>query len=239
MLAGSGPLASVVLPSTGAAVSASPGVMLQIDGSRHDWLEGRGPWITLVGAIDDASGEVPYAEFREQEDAQGYFLLLQEVALHHGLPLAVYSDQHGIFRHNPKKALGLEEELQGERKPTQFGRLLKELEIELILALSPQAKGRIERLWGTFQDRLGSELRLAGAKTLEEANRVLKEFLPQFNKRFAVQPRDSGSAYRPLPPKIKPSEVFCFKYQRVARQYHPARRPVHPDQGWTGKAQLR
>jgi len=194
---------------------AQAGMMMQVDGSRHDWLEGRGPYLTLVGMIDDATGEVPCAQFREQEDAQGYFLILQELALHRGLPLAIYSDKHGIFYRSPKEPLSLEEELRGERRPTQFGRLLKELEIEPIFALSPQAKGRIERLWGTFQDRLVSELRLAGARTLEEANRVLAEFLPEYNARFKVEPAEEGSAYRPVPKGLKPEEVFCFKYERV------------------------
>lgn len=193
---------------------AQAGMMMQVDGSRHDWLEGRGPYLTLVGMIDDATGEVPCAQFREQEDAQGYFLLLRELALQRGLPLALYSDQHGIFRRLPKETLTFEEELQGERQPTQFGRLLKELEVEAIFALSPQAKGRIERLWGTFQDRLVSELRLAGAKTLAEANRVLAEFLPEYNARFALAPAKALSAYRPLPKSLKLEELFCFKYAR-------------------------
>lgn len=192
---------------------AQEGVMLQIDGSDHDWLEGRGPRLTLVGAIDDATGEVPYALFRKEEDAQGYFLLLQEIALKKGLPLTLYSDRHGIFSRSSKEPLSLGEELKGEREPTQFGRLIKELEIRLLQALSPQAKGRIERLWGTFQDRLVSELRLAGARTMEEANRVLWTFLPSYNRRFSVCPAQSGSAYRTLP-KAQLSEVFCFKYER-------------------------
>lgn len=191
------------------------GMMMQIDASRHDWLEGRGPMMSLVGGIDDATGEVPYAVFREQEDAQGYFLLLQEVAAREGLPLAIYSDRHGIFVRSRKEPLTLEEELKGEPEPTQFGRLLKDLEIQPIYALSPQAKGRIERLWGTFQDRLASELRLAGAKTLQEANRVLEEFLPGYNRQFAVEPASAGSAYRRLPAGIKSAEVFCFKYERT------------------------
>ncbi len=191
------------------------GMMLQIDGSRHDWLEGRGPWLSLVGAVDDATGEVPYALFRLQEDSQGYFLLTQEVALRQGLPLAMYSDRHSIFVYKRKDQLSLEEELKGEQEPTQFGRLLKELEIQAIFALSPQAKGRIERLWGTFQDRLVSELRLAKAKTLEEANEVLWKFLPEYNRRFQVEPAQVGSAYRALPGRMKLEEVFCFKYERV------------------------
>ncbi len=154
------------------------GMLLQVDGSRHDWLEGRGLWLSLVGAIDDATGKVPYALFREQEDAQGYFLLLQHIVLDYGIPQALYHDCHSIFLVSDRVPLSLEEQLNGKRQPTQFGRLMQELGITSIAALSPQAKGRIERLWGTFQDRLVSELRLAGARTIDEANRMLGGFLP-------------------------------------------------------------
>ena len=130
--------------------------MLQVDGSRHDWLQGRGPYLSLVGAIDDATGTVPYALFRQQEDAQGYLLLLREIIHGKGMPLALYSDRHSIFQVNPQQGESLEDQLAGGRKPTtQVGRALQELGVQLIVALSPQAKGRIERLWGTFQDRLG------------------------------------------------------------------------------------
>ena len=192
------------------------GMLLQVDGSRHDWLESRGPYLSLVGAIDDATGTVPYALFREQEDAQGYFLLLQEIIEGPGIPLALYSDRHSIFQVNPKRAESLEEQLEGERQPTQLGRALQELGIQCIVARSPQAKGRVERLWGTFQDRLVSELRLAGVDTLEEGNRVLWEFLPRFNARFAVPPAQPGTAYRKPPAGGPPLEgILCFKYQRT------------------------
>lgn len=194
---------------------AHAGMMLQIDGSRHDWLEGRGSYLTLVGAIDDATGEVPYAGFREWEDAQGYFLLLEKVIRKHGLPLSLYSDRHGIFMRSRKEPLSVEEELMGEEELTQFGRALKELEIQLIPALSPQAKGRVERLWGTFQDRLVSELRLAGATSMAEANEVLKKFLVSYNKRFVVEPKEQESVYRALPEGLKLEEVLCFKYPRT------------------------
>ncbi|MDP7240874.1 MAG: ISNCY family transposase, partial [Dehalococcoidia bacterium] len=191
------------------------GMLLQVDGSRHDWLQGRGSYLTLVGAIDDATGAVPYTLVREQEDAQGYLMLLEETIERKGIPLALYSDRHSIFQVNPKQPESLEEQLAGERQPTQVGRALQELGIQCIRALSPQAKGRIERLWGTFQDRLVSELRLAGATTLEEANQVLWDFLPRFNARFAVPPSQPGSAYRPLEPGVCLEGVLCFKYQRT------------------------
>lgn len=189
------------------------GMLLQIDGSRHAWLEGRGPTLTLLGGIDDATGQVPYALFREQEDAQGYFLLLQEVVLRCGRPLAVYRDRHLIFERSTRDRPTIAEQLTGRRDPTQFGRLLEELEITSIPAQSPQAKGRIERVWGTFQDRLVAELRLAHATTIADANRVLGEFLPRFNAQFTVPSADPHTAYRPF--AQSPEEVFCFKYPRV------------------------
>jgi hypothetical protein len=189
-------------------------MLLQVDGSRHDWLEGRGPYLTMVGAVDDATSTVPHALFREQEDAQGYFLLLREIIRAKGIPLALYSDRHSIFQVNPKQQESLEEQLAGERQPTQVGRALRELGIQSIVALSPQAKGRVERLWGTFQDRLVSELRLAGASTLAEANRVLWNFLPRYNARFAVPPPQPGSAYRPAL-GLDLAGVLCFKNQRT------------------------
>jgi len=191
------------------------GMLLQTDGSRHDWLEGRGPYLTLVGAIDDATGNVPYALFRDEEDAQGYFLLLRQIVASDGIPGALYHDRHGIFERSKGEPESLEEQLEGRRKPTQFGRLMEELGITSITSHSPQAKGRIERLWGTFQDRLVSELRLAGASALEEANRVLWDFLPRYNRRFAIPAAEPDSAYRQPEEGFNPEEVFCFKYYRT------------------------
>lgn len=191
------------------------GMLLQIDGSKHDWLQGRGPNLTLVGAIDDATGTVPYALFREQEDTQGYFLLLQGILDGKGFPLALYSDRHGIFQRSPLEPDTTQEQLTGKRPLTQFGRALMELGIRPIFARSPQAKGRIERLWGTLQDRLVAELRLAGASTREEANRVLWAYLPRFNSRFGVPAAKEGLAYRKPEPTLCLEGVLCFKYQRT------------------------
>ena len=191
------------------------GMLLQIDGSRHDWLEGRGPYLTLVGAVDDATGTVPFALFRQQEDAQGYMLMLRDIIDHHGVPLALYSDRHGIFQRSSKEPESLDEQLRGRRDPTQFGRALEELDIQLIMAHTPQAKGRIERVWGTFQDRLVSELRLAGATTIEQANNVLWDFLPRFNRQFGVPAVVPGTAYRQLPDGVCLDAVLCFKYIRT------------------------
>ena len=191
------------------------GMMLQVDGSRHEWLEGRGPWLTLIGGIDDATGTVPYRCFREQEDSHGYMLLLQGVIQGKGIPLAVYSDRHSIFTVSRAQHETLEEQLAGESPRTQVGRALDELGVRLILAHSPQGKGRIERLWGTFQGRLLMELRLAGASTLEEANAVLAEFLPRFNARFGVPAAQPGTAYRCVPVGTDLAGILCFKHQRT------------------------
>jgi transposase len=171
------------------------GMLLQVDGSKHNWLEKRGPWLTLRAAIDDATNEVPWAVFRAEEDATGYALLVHHISQTHGLPLALYADRHSIFQ-SPKVPT-LEEQLEGLEPRSHLGRLLNELDIGLIEARSPQAKGRVERLFGTLQDRLVKELRRAEASTLEEANVVLHNYLPRFNRRFVKPAAQPGSAYRP------------------------------------------
>lgn len=198
------------------------GLLVQLDGSRHDWLEGRGPWLSLVGAIDDATGVVTGATFREQEDALGYLTVLRDTVRRHGIPLAVYRDRHTIFE-TPAGPLTLEEQLVDRRTPTQVGRALEELGINSIAARSPQAKGRIERLWGTFQDRLVAELRLAGAADREAAERVLRRHLVGHNRRFSVPPADPVSAWRPRPAGLRLDHVFCLKYRRVVANDHTVR----------------
>jgi transposase len=191
------------------------GMLLQIDSSPHPWLEERGQSFTLVGAIDDATGKVPYAFFQEHEDNRGYFLLLQRIVERCGIPLALYHDRHTIFEVPKNELESVEEELEGKKKLTQFGRLLQELGITSVSANSPQAKGRIERLWGTFQNRLVSELRLAKAATMEEANKVLSDYLPIFNRDFQVTPLVADSAYRKIGRGFIPDKYFCNKYKRV------------------------
>jgi hypothetical protein len=222
--------------------SAQAGMMLQADGSRHDWLEGRGPWLTLVGMIDDATSQVPAAIFREEEDAAGYFLVLEQVCLSHGIPQSIYADQHTIFR-SPSQP-SVEQELYGEQPRTQFGRLMDELGIQLIAARSPQAKGRIERLWGTLQDRLVKELRKAGTNDLESANRVLVAYLPKFNARFQVEAAQPGSAYLPWPQERDPVDYFCFKYTRIVTHdntipFNTYRLQIPPGPGRTSYAKAR
>ena len=175
--------------------------------------------MALLLAVDDATGTVPGALFHPLEDGHGYFQLLWKIIEREGIPLALYSDHHGVFWYTHQRREKRDEELAAdERKPTQFGRAMRELGIEQVFAWSPQAKGRVERMAGTFQDRLVTELRLAGVRSLEEANRLLEEFLPGYNEKFSVPAVDEGSAYRPLSPEMDLADVLCFKHRRkVAR----------------------
>ena len=160
--------------------------------------------------MDDATGSVVNALFCEQEDSRNYFLLMQNLLRRRGIPLALYTDRHAVFTHRS--------EYQPTGMPTQFGRAMAELGIQMIFALSPQAKGRVERAAGTFQDRLITELRLAGAITMEQAKAVLKQFLPRYNRRFQVPAQCPDPAFRPLPPDLRLGQVRCFKHKRrVAR----------------------
>lgn len=195
------------------------GMLLQVDGSIHRWLEDRGPQVALLLAVDDATGTVPGALFHTLEDSHGYFQLLWRIIESQGIPLALYSDHHGVFWYTHQRREKRDDEPSAEeRKPTQFGRAMRELGIEQVFAWSPQAKGRVERLAGTFQDRLVTELRLADVRSLEEANRFLEEYIPRYNKQFGVPAVEEGSAYRPLPPEMDLADVLCFKHQRkVAR----------------------
>jgi transposase len=191
------------------------GLMLLTDASRHDWLEGRGPRLTLTGFQDDATSRALAARFQlEAENATGYFRCLHTLLTTHGIPLSLYRDRHGIFQRNDPH-WSREEELAGQQFPTQVGRALEELGIQQIPANSPQAKGRIERLWRTFQDRLISELRLAQACTLEQANDVLAVFLADFNHRFAVPATESTNDFRRLPHRFDLARCLSFRYQRV------------------------
>src|SRR3990170_1502573 len=193
------------------------GLLIQMDGSHHPWLEERGPRLVLHAAIDDATGRVLGGVFRLEEDAHGYFLLLRHLIRRYGLPSAAYTDRHGIFHRDPRTPLTVAEQLQGRPETTQVGRALQELGIRWIGARSPQAKGRIERLFGTFQDRLVVELRLAQAATLSQAQRVLDRFLPRYNARFTQPPAHPEPAWRPAPVFADLDRICCFKYQRTVQ----------------------
>lgn len=191
------------------------GMLIQLDASRHRWFGAKAPYASLVGAIDDATGEVLAAVFAAQEDGAGYLRVLGAILERRGAPVAVYSDKHSIFVAAPHERESIAEELAGERAPTQFARALGELGVELILAHSPQAKGRIERLWGTFQDRLVAELRLAQVRSIDQANAFLVSYLPRHNARFAVAAADATPAWRVLPTGTTAASVCCFKYARI------------------------
>ena len=187
------------------------GMMLQVDGSPHDWLQGRGPRLCLIGAIDDATGNVTGAFFAQAESSWGYLRLFCEIFKRHGLPQSIYSDRHSVFWTDREPTL--DEQLINKRPTTEVGRALDELGVTLILAGSPQAKGRIERLWGTFQDRLVSELRLAKAKTLEQAQAVLDRYLPEHNRKFS-KPVQAQPAWRKASAQ-QIEQALCFKEKRT------------------------
>ncbi|MFA5026843.1 MAG: ISNCY family transposase [Candidatus Methylomirabilota bacterium] len=197
---------------------AQAGLLLQLDGSPFPWFGATQPPCSLVAAIDDATGAVLAGTFRAHEDAAGYLRLLQILGTTVGLPAAVYTDAHGIFVRNDSHWT-LAEQLQGAQAPTQVGRALQTLGIHHLVADSPQAKGRIERCWNTFQDRLPGELALAGITTPAAGDRFLATtFLPAFNARFAVPAAVATPAYRPVPRGVDLARVCAFHYARqVAR----------------------
>jgi hypothetical protein len=194
---------------------AAQGALVQIDGSPFPWLEQRGPKLMLIGAIADATSEILALHFRPAEDVHGYATLFQQLFAHHDLPLAVYGDRLNLLVRNDRH-WSVEEELAGTQHPTHVGRMLQALGIGYLAAHSPQAKGRVERRWGTLQDRLVSELRLRGIRTLEGGNAFLPEFLADFTRRFARPPADATPAWRPVPRDL--ADLLSCRYQRtVAR----------------------
>lgn len=192
------------------------GMLVQVDASLHDWLEGRGPWLVLHGAVDDATGRIVGLHFSLTECFEGYRSLLEQIVRLHGIPLAIYSDRHTLFfpPERPEQP-SLEKQLRGQSSLSQVGRMIVELGCEHIKARSPQAKGRIERLWQTLQERLVVYLRLVGANTLDEAQAALPGFIEQFNARFAVEPEDSENAFKPIPAHMRLENILCWKEPRT------------------------
>jgi len=188
------------------------GELVLIDGSPARWFDAAGtPW-SLIGAIDDATSEILGLTFRPTEDLHGYITLLHGLITTHGVPVGCYGDRSGILVRNDAHWT-LEEELQGKQDPTQFGRILNELAVGFIPARSPQAKGRIERLWGTLQDRLAAELQLFGHTTLAAATAYLPRFMATHNRRHALAPADVTSAFRPAPRDL--DHILSCVYSRV------------------------
>lgn len=188
------------------------GSLIQVDGSPFAWLEDRGPTLTLLGAIDDATGAVLGLHFRPTEDLHGYATLFRSVFTTYGLPVAIYGDRLNVFVRNDHHWT-LDEELRGAQDPTHLGRVLRDLGVGYIAAHSPQAKGRIERLWQTLQDRLVSECRLHGIHTLEDANTFLPTFIADFNRRFSIAPTTAVAVWR-RPPRDLDQRLGC-RYRRV------------------------
>ena len=189
------------------------GLLLQMDASLHEWIPGIK--CSLHGAIDDARGNITGLYFSLNECLNGYFEVKRQTILEYGIAVSIYVDRHTIFKAPSNSKLTIYDELEGKTLAyTQFSRAMQELSVGIIYAYSPQAKGRIERLWETLQDRLTLELRLAGIKSIKEANAFLPGFIQRFNTRFQVVPRDSQSAYRPLGEDINIDYILCRKVTR-------------------------
>jgi len=201
--------------------SSAEGHLVQIDGSLHDWLEGRGPRMALIGAIDDATGKILYLEFWLTECQPGYLRLFRVIAVNHGLPQAYYHDRHTMLQ-SPKERT-VQDELDGKEPMSELQRVLTALGVESISAHSPQAKGRIERLWGTLQQRLVKEMRLAGVDSLEAANAFLPGFIERYNAHFAKEPADTQNAWVAIEPDMDLDYYFSVQETRTVGNDHVVR----------------
>ncbi len=190
------------------------GEMVQMDGSHHAWFEGRGGSCVLMSYIDDANGEV-FARFYGYEGTIPAMDSLKRYIKKNGLPMKVYLDKHSTYKSTAKPTI--EDELNDVGPLSEFERALRELGVELSHAHSPQAKGRIKRLFRTLQDRLVKEMRLRGIRSIEEGNRFLEEYLPLYNKRFSVRPKEKDDFHRPLPKGIDVDAILCIKTERALR----------------------
>ena len=188
------------------------GEMVQMDGSDHDWLEGRGPEIVFMGYVDDATSDV-FGRFYDYEGVYPAMDSFRRYIRRYGLPSSVYIDKHSTYK--TSRQPDTDELLRGEWAKTQFERALGELGVEVIHAHSPQAKGRIERAFGTLQDRLVKEMRLESISTKDEANLFLETYLPKHNKRFAKPPLRPSDFHKPLPKRMNLEEIFCLKGTRT------------------------
>ena len=190
------------------------GQMTQVDGSHHDWFEGRAPVCVLMGHIDDATSK-RFARFYEYEGTLPFMDSFKRYIKRYGIPQSVYIDRHTTYKSAAKPLI--EDELNNREPLTQVGRALEELGVEVIYAQSAPAKGRVERSFKTFQDRLIKEMRLKKINAIDEANRFLEGYLPCFNKRFSVQPIEKGDFHRPLSKGINLDKILCKKTERALR----------------------
>jgi len=191
------------------------GDLLQIDATPFEWFGGNKKF-NLHGSIDDATGKITGLYMSNNECMQGYFEVLRQTLSNHGAPVSIYADRHAIFRSTKADKLSVEDQLAGKvANDTQFGRAMKEFGINIIAARSPQAKGKIERLWATLQSRLTVALKIAGITTIAQANEFLPSFIASFNKKFAVVPADHISAYRPVSDSSLITHALCVKQTRI------------------------
>ena len=188
------------------------GEMLQMDGSHHDWFEGRGPRCVLMAYIDDATGRV-YARFYDYEGTIPAMDSFKKYIAKYGIPLSVYLDKHTTYKSWARK-----DEFQEAEPVSQFGRALQELGVKMLYAHSPQAKGRIERLFNTFQDRVVKEMLLKGVSTIGEANRFLASYLPVYNRRFSVTPKKNENLHRTV--TVELDTILCIKTERTLKNDH-------------------
>lgn len=193
------------------------GMMLQADGTPHDWFK-IGRRQSLHGFIDDATGAITGLYMCENECLLGYLEVTRQTLRNFGIPLSLYPDKYSVFFPNAAKenVLTIEEQLRGVTKSvTQFGRIMDELGVEMFPASSPQAKGRIERLWETLQSRLITEFRIHGITTIEQANAFLPGYIKKYNKKFAIPAADQSIAFLPLPEKFNLNTLLCVKIERT------------------------
>jgi transposase len=190
------------------------GEMVQMDGSHHDWFEGRRPKCVLMGYIDDATGRI-FCRFYEYEGTIPAMDSFKRYIRAHGIPMSVYFDKHTTYKSTAEPSI--EDEINGTEPLSEFGRALRELGVELIHAHSPQAKGRVERMFNTLQDRLVKEMTLRGINTIEEANQYLKGYLSSHNKRFAVKPKEQNDLHREIPKGLNLDKILCIRTERTLR----------------------
>ena len=190
------------------------GLLIQMDATPFEWF-GSSEKFSLHGAIDDATGNIVGLYMTKNECLHGYWEVMRQCMLTHGIPVSLYTDRHAIFLSTLAGKLSIEDQLAGKVvNDTQFGRAMGELGITLIPARSPQAKGRIERLWGTLQSRLPVEFKIAGISTIDQANDFLTNYLAAFNATFSVEPEDTESAFRPLATTLNLDSILCVKLIR-------------------------
>lgn len=190
------------------------GLLIQMDATPFEWFSTSDKF-ALHGAIDDATGTIVGLYMTKNECLHGYWQVIHQVLLTHGIPVSLYTDRHAIFLSTIASKLTVEDQLAGRLvNDTQFGRAMNELGISLIAARSPQAKGRVERLWQTLQSRLPVEFKIAGVSTIDDANEFLARYIPVFNASFSVAPDNDQSAFRPLPPNLHLDTVLCVKLKR-------------------------